>query len=107
LRKALTKNLVKYPETKVIYHQPKDDLKTHTKRKRQTRLYLNNLPGTNANFRDNQTAKKDRKLNAQRLALAAGCHENEPTKRENDFERKNALKRNVANRPTASNVGRF
>ena len=42
---------------------------------------------------------------AQRFALAAGCHENRLPKRENDFERKNAAKRNVANRPPARLVG--
>ena len=44
--------------------------------------------------------------NAQRFALAACCHENQPTKRGNVFERKNALKRNVATRQPARDVGR-
>ena len=40
----------------------------------------------------------------QRLVLAAGCHENQPTKRINVFERMKPLKRNVANRPPANDV---
>ena len=44
---------------------------------------------------------------AQRLVLAAGCHENQPTKRNHVFERKKALKRCVANRPLQTMLGRF
>jgi hypothetical protein len=42
---------------------------------------------------------------AQRLALAAGCHGNQPTKRNNVFKLKKALKRNVANRPLQALFG--
>ena len=45
------------------------------------------------------------KISAERFALGAVCHENRLTKRENVFERKNAAKRNVANRPLARDVG--
>jgi len=58
---------------------PKTISKTHANRERQTRLYLNSMPETNANFRDKQTEKKDRKLNAQRLVLAVWRCE-EPTR---------------------------
>jgi hypothetical protein len=43
----------------------------------------------------------EKPLVAERFALGAGCHENQLTKRRNNFERKNAAKRNVANRPLA------
>ena len=43
---------------------------------------------------------------AQRLALAAGCHENQPTKRNNVFEREKAAKRNVANCPLQAMLAR-
>ena len=41
---------------------------------------------------------------AERLALAADCHENQLTKRTMFFERENALKRNVATRQPARDV---
>jgi hypothetical protein len=44
---------------------------------------------------------------AERLVLAAGCHENQPTKRNHVFERKKALKQCVANRPLQTMLGRF
>ena len=40
-------------------------------------------------------------------ALAACCHADRLTKRNNVFERKNALKRNVATRPPARFVGKL
>ncbi|MFN8402351.1 MAG: hypothetical protein U0V48_02175 [Anaerolineales bacterium] len=42
---------------------------------------------------------------AQRLVLAAGCHENQLTKRNNVFERIKAAKRNVANCPPQTMLG--
>src|SRR5258706_6310456 len=42
-RRTPTTNQEKKPDTTSIYHQPKDDLKTHTNHDRQTRLYLNYL----------------------------------------------------------------
>ena len=42
---------------------------------------------------------------AQRPASPADCHENRPTKRNHVFERKNAAKRNVANRPLQALFG--
>jgi len=44
---------------------------------KHARLYLNNLPETNANFKTNQTAKKNRLLNAQRQALAVWRTQNQ------------------------------
>ena len=41
---------------------------------------------------------------SQRFALAAGCHENQLTKWTKIFERKKALKRNVATRQPARDV---
>ena len=53
-----------------------------------------------------QTHNKTRtKRKAQRFALAACCHADQPTKRDNVFERKKALKRNVATRQPARFVG--
>jgi len=50
---------------------------------------------------------RSRSPDAKRLVLAAGCHENQPTKRNHVFERKKALKRCVANRPLQTMLGRF
>ena len=46
-------------------------------------------------------------LRAQRFALAACCHANQLTKRNHVFEQEKALKRNVATRQPARDVGRF
>ena len=50
--------------------------------------------------------EKEKKVTAQRFALAACCHADQLTKRTMFFERKNALKRNVATRQPARFVGR-
>jgi hypothetical protein len=63
-----------------------------------------------AEMAESQLAKTQNKnLNqeekAQRLALAACCHANQLTKRTMFFERKNALKRNVATRQLQAVLG--
>ena len=42
---------------------------------------------------------------AERLALVADCHEKQPTKRDQAFERKMPFNRNVANRPLHALLG--
>jgi hypothetical protein len=61
-----------------------------------------------SSFSDNFTScTPELRLPAERFALAACCHENQLSKRDQLFERKKALKRNVATRQPASFVRRF
>ena len=55
----------------------------------------------------NPKQKPKPKGKAQRLVLAALCHENQPTKRNQTFERKTPSKRNVAKRPLHTVLGLF
>ena len=87
-----------------------DWMKTCSLWKPKPKLIFENRPRSwspNANFRDNSSKKKTECQACQRFALAACCHESQLTKRNQIFERVKALKRCVATRQPARDVGKL